>query len=138
WRRISARHRSARRAELICCSRTGPSAEYWQIDGRCCDSSSGNQNEEAETYVTRLPALLLWCIVVAQLSFGAESVSAQKIDDIFAGLKSADAPGAAVLVIKDGKPMFQQGYGVTDLRTRNKIDEHTNFRLASVSKQFTA
>ncbi len=34
--------------------------------------------------------------------------------------------------------MFQQGYGVTDLRTRNKIDEHTNFRLASVSKQFTA
>ncbi len=88
--------------------------------------------------MTRLPALLLWCIVVAQLSFGAESVSAQKIDDIFAGLKSADAPGAAVLVIKDGKPMFQQGYGVTDLRTRNKIDEHTNFRLASVSKQFTA
>ncbi len=57
--------------------------------------------------MTRLPALLLWCIVVAQLSFGAESVSAQKIDDIFAGLKSADAPGAAVLVIKDGKPMFQ-------------------------------
>jgi CubicO group peptidase (beta-lactamase class C family) len=75
---------------------------------------------------------------VAQLSFGAESVSAQKIDDIFAGLRSADAPGAAVLVINDGKPVYQQGYGVTDLRTRNKIDEHTNFRLASVSKQFTA
>ena len=88
--------------------------------------------------MTRLPALLLWCIVVAQLSFGAESVSAQKIDDIFAGLRSADAPGAAVLVINDGKPVYQQGYGVTDLRTRNKIDEHTNFRLASVSKQFTA
>ena len=88
--------------------------------------------------MTRLPALLLWCIVVAQLSFGAESVSAQKIDDIFAGLRSADAPGAAVLVINDGKPVYQHGYGVTDLRTRNKIDEHTNFRLASVSKQFTA
>ena len=88
--------------------------------------------------MTRLPALLLWCVVVAQLSFGAESVSAQKIDDIFAGLRSADAPGAAVLVINDGKPVYQHGYGVTDLRTRNKIDEHTNFRLASVSKQFTA
>src|SRR5207247_8455005 len=116
----------------------GRASNYWQIDGRLCDSSSGNQNEEAETFVTRLPALLLWCIVVAQLSFGAESVSAQKIDDIFAGLRSADAPGAAVLVINDGKPVYQQGYGVTDLRTRNKIDEHTNFRLASVSKQFTA
>jgi CubicO group peptidase (beta-lactamase class C family) len=86
----------------------------------------------------RLPVVLLWCIAVTQLTFGAESVSAQKIDDIFVGLKSADAPGAAVLVIKDGKSVFQRGYGVTDLRTRNKIDEHTNFRLASVSKQFTA
>jgi CubicO group peptidase (beta-lactamase class C family) len=86
----------------------------------------------------RLPVVLLWCIAVTQLTFGAESVSAQKIDDIFVGLKSADAPGAAVLVIKDGKSVFQRGYGVTDPRTRNKIDEHTNFRLASVSKQFTA
>jgi len=82
--------------------------------------------------------LLLSCIAVTQLTFGAESVSAQKIDDIFAGLKSDNAPGAGVLVIKDGKPVYQQGYGVTDLRTRKKINEQTNFRLASVSKQFTA
>src|SRR5438132_5993873 len=90
-----------------------------------------------ETFVTRLPAVLLWCIAVTQWGF-AGTVSAQKIDDIFAGLRSVDAPGAAVLVINDGKPVYQHGYGVTDLRTRNKIDEHTNFRLASVSKQFTA
>jgi CubicO group peptidase (beta-lactamase class C family) len=82
--------------------------------------------------------LLLSCIAVTQLTFGAESVSAQKIDDIFAGLKSDNAPGAGVLVVKDGKPVYQQGYGVTDLRTRKKINEQTNFRLASVSKQFTA
>jgi len=88
--------------------------------------------------VTRLPALLLWCIAVAQLGLGAESVSAQKIDELLAGLKSDNAPGAAVLVIKDDKAVYQHGYGVTDLRTNNKIDEHTNFRLASVSKQFTA
>jgi len=50
----------------------------------------------------------------------------------------ASAPGAAILVIRDGKVVFERGYGTTDLRTQNKIDEHTNFRLASVSKQFTA
>jgi len=87
--------------------------------------------------VTRLPAVLLSCLAVTQWGF-AGTVSAQKIDDIFAGLKSGDAPGAAVLVIRDGKPVYQHGYGITDLRRRNKINEHTNFRLASVSKQFTA
>jgi CubicO group peptidase (beta-lactamase class C family) len=34
--------------------------------------------------------------------------------------------------------VFRQGYGVTDLRTLQPIDEHTNFRLASFTKQFTA
>ena len=60
-----------------------------------------------------------------------------QIDTLFANI-DAKTPGAAVLVIKDGRPAFQRGYGVTDLRTLTKIDEHTNFRLASVTKQFTA
>jgi len=71
-------------------------------------------------------------------SIGADqNRSAQKTAAVFAALKP-DAPGAAVLVLKDGKPVFQHGYGVTDLRSHSKIDEHTNFRLASVTKQFTA
>ncbi|SRR5579871_401531 len=65
-------------------------------------------------------------------------VSRNAIDGIFAPLKSAEAPGAAVLVIRNGKPVFRRGYGVTDLRTRRAIDARTNFRLASVTKQFTA
>lgn len=59
------------------------------------------------------------------------------IDSLFAKVGSS-TPGAAVMVIQDGRVVFQRGYGVTDLRTRYKIDEHTNFRLASLSKQFTA
>lgn len=62
----------------------------------------------------------------------------QAIDEIFAELNSADAPGGAALVKKAGQIVFQRGYGITDLRTRHKIDERTNFRLASLSKQFTA
>ncbi|HMH00110.1 MAG TPA: serine hydrolase domain-containing protein, partial [Terriglobales bacterium] len=68
----------------------------------------------------------------------AAQVDPAKIDAIFAELKSDTAPGGAVLVIKDGRAVFARGYGVTDLRSLAKIDTHTNFRLASVSKQFTA
>jgi CubicO group peptidase (beta-lactamase class C family) len=57
---------------------------------------------------------------------------------IFSGLILEHEPGAAVLVVKDGGVVFERGYGVTDLRTRRRIDARTNFRLASVSKQFTA
>ncbi len=65
-------------------------------------------------------------------------VSSTQIDAIFASLKSSNAPGAAVLVIHNGEPVFRRGYGVTDLRTLHLIDAKTNFRLASFTKQFTA
>lgn len=63
--------------------------------------------------------------------------SSPQIDKLFASIDSK-SPGAAVLVIQNGQTVFQRGYGLTDLRTLHKIDEHTNFRLASVTKQFTA
>jgi len=68
----------------------------------------------------------------------AAQVTPSRIDTIFAPLKSTNAPGAAVLVVQNGKPVFRQGYGVTDLRTHHPIDAKTNFRLASFTKQFTA
>jgi CubicO group peptidase (beta-lactamase class C family) len=47
-------------------------------------------------------------------------------------------PGLAVLVRQDGKTVFARGYGVRDLRSRAAVDPATAFRLASVTKQFTA
>jgi CubicO group peptidase (beta-lactamase class C family) len=71
-------------------------------------------------------------------SAASTAPSFANVDSIFAELHSSNAPGGAVLVIRNGKIVFQRGYGVTDLSTRTKIDEDTNFRLASVTKQFTA
>ena len=56
----------------------------------------------------------------------------------FTKYDQAGSAGLAVMVIKDGKTVFQKGYGLRDLETKEKIDCDTNFRLASVSKQFTA
>jgi len=50
----------------------------------------------------------------------------------------SDAPGAAVMVIRDGKIVHQKGYGLANVEAKTPIDEHTMFDLASVSKQFTA
>lgn len=44
----------------------------------------------------------------------------------------------AVLVRQDSRIVFERGYGIRDLRARAGIDQHTNFRLASFTKQFTA
>jgi CubicO group peptidase (beta-lactamase class C family) len=81
-------------------------------------------------------------VILLALAFSAlpvaAQVSAREIDGVFSGFKSSDAPGAAVLVIHKGRPVFRRGYGVSDLRTRHRINEHTNFRLASFTKQFTA
>ena len=68
----------------------------------------------------------------------AEDDRTAKVDAIFENFKSSDAPGLAVLVVKDGKKVFERAYGVSDLRTKQKIGVETNFRLASVSKEFTA
>ena len=43
-----------------------------------------------------------------------------------------------MLVRKDGRTVFERGYGARDLRSLSRIDPQTNFRLASCSKQFTA
>lgn len=59
-------------------------------------------------------------------------------DFIFSSATQENAPGLAVLVRKDGRTLFEKGYGVRDLRTHAKIDQRTNFRLASFTKQFTA
>ncbi len=67
-----------------------------------------------------------------------ETSPGKKVDALLSGVTSPDAPGLAVLVRQNGKTLFERGYGVTDLRTKTKIDVRTNFRLASFTKQFTA
>src|SRR5437773_7832357 len=60
------------------------------------------------------------------------------VDELFHDFDQAEAPGAAVIVIKEGKPLFAKGYGLADLEKKIPCTTNTNFRLASVTKQFTA
>ncbi len=49
-----------------------------------------------------------------------------------------DVPGASLLVLKDGQAVVRRGYGRSDLERQVEAGPSTNYRLASVTKQFTA
>lgn len=51
--------------------------------------------------------------------------------------KSTEA-GIAVMVIQNGKIRYQKGIGLANVNTKEAITSQTAFRMASVSKQFTA
>ncbi|HKP29002.1 MAG TPA: serine hydrolase domain-containing protein [Gemmatimonadales bacterium] len=53
-------------------------------------------------------------------------------------LRTGHAAGATVAVVRDGKLLFEKGYGYADLVQRTPVDaEQTLFRVGSVSKVFT-
>jgi CubicO group peptidase (beta-lactamase class C family) len=82
-------------------------------------------------------SLTLILLLVVSMAASAQ-VPASQIDALFSKLTNPREPGCAVLVIKDGKMVFRKGYGITDLRSLHAITPQTNFRLASLTKQFTA
>ncbi|WP_133477747.1 serine hydrolase domain-containing protein [Cognatilysobacter segetis] len=51
---------------------------------------------------------------------------------------TGDVPGASLLVLRDGVPIVRRAYGLADLEAGAATTPRTNYRLASVSKQFTA
>ncbi|WP_160715465.1 serine hydrolase [Chitinophaga solisilvae] len=53
------------------------------------------------------------------------------------GLTEWQIPGAAVCIIKNGKVIVMKGYGVKEMNTGDKVDEHTVFMIGSNTKAFT-
>lgn len=84
-------------------------------------------------------------LLILSMLFSTSSVFSQspafinnEIDSfIQKGMRDWDIPGLAIVVVKDGNVVLRQGYGVRDLETREPVDEHTLFMIASNSKLFT-
>lgn len=70
-----------------------------------------------------------------------ESAAASGRDATVAALMrdyTGRVPGASVLVLHEGRPLLRRGYGLADVETGAAATPDTHYRLASVSKQFTA
>lgn len=60
------------------------------------------------------------------------------VDSLFSAYTGDTVPGASVVVIRDGQVVIRRAYGMADLERRVAATAETDYRLASVSKQFTA
>ena len=60
------------------------------------------------------------------------------LDTIFDSIFKADEPGGAVLIAKDGKVIYEKGFGVEDITTKKPIGINTLFNVGSISKTFVA
>ena len=72
------------------------------------------------------------------LSSSVTEVDPDFIDSLFIGYDLEKGPGAAVMIIKDGNIIISEGYGSANLESETPISIESNFRLASITKQFTA
>jgi len=78
-----------------------------------------------------------YTIAVEKISDAATTIW-EKIDQIFVPWDKNDFPGAAIAVVKEGRIIFEKGYGMANLEYDIRITPTTVFHMASVSKQFTA
>ena len=60
------------------------------------------------------------------------------VDDLFPAYSGSAVPGASVIVIQGGSVIVRRAYGMADLDRRVPTTPETDYRLASLSKQFTA
>lgn len=60
------------------------------------------------------------------------------IDNWLEKLNSKRKFNGGILITKDGKPTLAKTYGFTNSKKTEKLNNNSSFRLASISKQFTA
>lgn len=67
----------------------------------------------------------------------AEEKLENSVDSLFHSKIKNSGPGAAVLIAYNNEKLVTKGFGMRDLETEEPITPSTNFRIGSVSKQFT-
>jgi CubicO group peptidase (beta-lactamase class C family) len=78
------------------------------------------------------------------MTLSAQAASAQanplttRLDGLFQDFNRPGCPGASVMILHRGKVALAKAYGLANLEEKIPCGTNTNFRLASVTKQFTA
>jgi CubicO group peptidase (beta-lactamase class C family) len=86
-----------------------------------------------------LPFLVLFLLLDScRISKETTDAFSSRIDANFKQVFPSDAPGAAVLILKNDLEVFSRGYGVADVSMKTPITPQTLFNLGSISKTFVA
>ena len=82
--------------------------------------------------------IFLASLFIGSITFSFAQIAESKLDDVVARtMKTFNVPGIAVAIIKDGKVVISKGYGVSSIKSQQKVDGNTLFGIASNSKAFT-
>ena len=83
--------------------------------------------------------MILLLVVVSRMSAQQAPPPPAALDQYFAkALADWELPGLAVAVVRNDSVLFAKGYGVRELGKPARVDEHTAFDAASLTKSFTA
>ena len=83
-------------------------------------------------------ALALVSLAGAPFTTAAADPIAARIDAELSAAYPAGGPGAAAIVVRDGKPILRKGYGMANVELGVPNAPDTVFRIGSMTKQFTA
>jgi len=67
-----------------------------------------------------------------------EPPETKQVDAIFADLAKPGSPGCALAVARNGKIIYEKGYGLANIEENVSITPRSVFDIGSTSKQFTA
>jgi CubicO group peptidase (beta-lactamase class C family) len=94
-------------------------------------------NTAEHTLRAILPSIVMLFLATLSSCSSTRSTTSNHIDELFREYDQPNGPGAVVSIIKDGSVVIRS-YGLASLEERHPVTASTNFRLASITKQFTA
>jgi D-alanyl-D-alanine carboxypeptidase len=85
-------------------------------------------------------ALLVWVFLAAPVLTGAtrQPAATSSYDTVLKQAIKATGPGAAAIVVKDGKVVYRAAHGLASVEKNAALQPDSVFRLGSVTKQFTS
>ena len=87
---------------------------------------------------SKLNLVLLVLFIISIHSITYSQITSTGVDQLVEkAMAKFNVAGVAVAIVKDGKIVHEKGYGVKSVDTKQKVDQNTNFEIASNSKAFT-
>jgi CubicO group peptidase (beta-lactamase class C family) len=81
---------------------------------------------------------ILTLLLVFTTTLNAQ-ISTKQVDKLVqTALQKFNVAGTGVAIIKNGKVIHMKGYGLSSVITKEKVNKHTRFAIASNSKAFTS
>ena len=75
----------------------------------------------------------------AVVSTGRQFAELKPFDELMEGfVRDNELPGAALAVAKEGRLVYARGFGYVDVEKKQPVKPESLFRIASISKPFTA